>query len=125
MAYIPVHTFFAPNSFTPNDDGLNDVFQVNASKIKEFEILIYNRWGELLFHADGYQQDWDGTYQGKDLPVGTYYYIIDSRNVFFCYAVCQTPQYEEGEEKEEEGDQTEESGVEVCGGGGSGVGAGG
>ena len=43
---IPVHTFFAPNSFTPNNDGLNDVFKVNASKIKEFEILIYNRWGE-------------------------------------------------------------------------------
>ncbi|PIZ06317.1 MAG: hypothetical protein COY57_02660 [Flavobacteriales bacterium CG_4_10_14_0_8_um_filter_32_5] len=40
-------------------------------------VEIYNRWGELLFHADGYKQDWNGTYKGKDLPIGTYYYIIE------------------------------------------------
>ena len=67
-----------PDGITPNGDGQNDTWVIDF--IEQFPknvVEIYNRWGELLFHAEGYQQDWDGTYKGKELPIGTYYYIID------------------------------------------------
>jgi len=67
-----------PNGITPNGDGSNDVWIIDF--IEEFPnnvVEIYNRWGELLFHADGYKQNWNGTYKGKELPIGTYYYIIE------------------------------------------------
>lgn len=67
-----------PDGISPNGDGKNDVWYIEF--IEEYPdnvVEIYNRWGELLFHADGYQQDWDGTFEGKELPIGTYYYIID------------------------------------------------
>jgi len=67
-----------PDGISPNGDGKNDVWIIDF--IEQFPnnvVEIYNRWGELLFHADGYQQDWDGTYNGSELPIGTYYYIID------------------------------------------------
>ncbi|MBL4592238.1 MAG: gliding motility-associated C-terminal domain-containing protein [Flavobacteriales bacterium] len=67
-----------PDGISPNGDGANDVWIIDF--IEQFPnnvVEIYNRWGELLFHADGYLQDWDGTYNGEELPIGTYYYIID------------------------------------------------
>jgi len=67
-----------PNGISPNGDGANDVWIIDF--IEQFPnnvVEIYNRWGELLFHADGYLQNWDGTYNGEELPIGTYYYIID------------------------------------------------
>mgnify|MGYP000530714676 CR=1 FL=1 len=76
ITVLPALNF--PDGITPNGDGKNDVWIIDF--IEEYPdnmVEIYNRWGELLFHADGYQQDWDGTYQGKELPIGTYYYIID------------------------------------------------
>lgn len=63
---------------TPNGDGINDVWIIDF--IEEFPnnvVEIYNRWGKLLFHADGYKQNWDGKYEGNELPIGTYYYIIE------------------------------------------------
>ena len=86
---IPVHTFFAPNSFTPNNDGLNDIFKVNASKIKEFEILIYNRWGELIFTSNNPESGWDGkNREGVLLSADLYTYqtrLIDlnNKNIFY------------------------------------------
>ena len=67
-----------PDGISPNGDGANDVWIIDfIEQYPENVVEIYNRWGELLFHAEGYQQDWDGTYNGEDLPIGTYYYIID------------------------------------------------
>jgi gliding motility-associated-like protein len=40
-------------------------------------VEIYNRWGELLYRSTAYKNDWDGTYNGENLPVGTYYYVIE------------------------------------------------
>ncbi|MDG1475705.1 MAG: gliding motility-associated C-terminal domain-containing protein [Vicingaceae bacterium] len=76
ITVLPTINF--PDGISPNGDGKNDVWIIDF--IEEYPdnvVEIYNRWGELLFHADGYQQDWDGTYEGKELPIGTYYYIID------------------------------------------------
>jgi gliding motility-associated-like protein len=67
-----------PNTFTPNGDGINDTWDiVGLSNYMDATIDIYNRYGEHLFHSIGYSIPWDGTYNGKRLPVGTYYYIID------------------------------------------------
>jgi len=71
-------TINSPNGITPNGDGQNDVWIIDfIDQYPDNVVEIYNRWGELLFHADGYKQDWNGTYNGKPLPIGTYYYVID------------------------------------------------
>jgi len=53
----------------------------NIQQFTESTVEVYNRWGELLFQsAPGYPKPWDGIYHGKQLPVGTYYYIIDLKH---------------------------------------------
>jgi gliding motility-associated-like protein len=69
------------DGITPNGDGVNDLWTIAFIELyPENVVEIYNRWGELLFQVQGYQQDWDGTYNGKELPIGTYYYIIDLKD---------------------------------------------
>ena len=67
-----------PNGFSPNGDGKNDVWQIdNIYQFPDCEVEVYNRWGEQLFYSKGYSIPFNGQYKGKDLPVGTYYYIIN------------------------------------------------
>lgn len=67
-----------PNGFSPNNDGKNDFWIIdNITQFPECTIEIYNRWGEQLFFNRGYTTKFDGKYKGKDLPVGTYYYVIN------------------------------------------------
>lgn len=66
---------FIPNAFTPNGDGLNDVFipVVGPNEVPyEFEFYIFNRWGELLFQSDAANRGWDGTYKGVKAPADVY-----------------------------------------------------
>ncbi|PSR04883.1 MAG: hypothetical protein BRD50_02570 [Bacteroidetes bacterium SW_11_45_7] len=72
------YVFDVNNAFSPNGDGVNDEFVVgNARNYDDFEIRIYNRWGNLVYQSDNYQNDWDGTSSnGEELPDGTYYYVI-------------------------------------------------
>ena len=68
-----------PNGITPNGDGINDVWVIdNIERFPNVEVEIYNRWGEQIFYSKGYppSERWDGTYKGKKLPTGTYYYVI-------------------------------------------------
>lgn len=71
-----------PNAFTPNDDGLNDIFVPVANDRVHFQQFeVYNRWGELLFRTADFQhndisQGWDGTYRGQLAPTGTYTYRL-------------------------------------------------
>ncbi len=71
-----------PNGITPNGDGLNDelVFDVLLNNPDEFpnnELIIFNRWGDIVFRAKPYLNDWQGTNNaGQPLPHGTYYYIL-------------------------------------------------
>jgi len=80
--------FIIPSIFTPNNDNKNDRFEIKGieaySKVK---IEIYNRWSDKLFEFEGSGFDyldagkqWDGTYKGKDLPMGTYLYIVNLFN---------------------------------------------
>ena len=70
-----------PTIFTPNMDNYNDAFVVpclfELSKYPNNEVVIFNQWGDEVFRAQPYMNDWMGTYNGEDLPVGTYFYIID------------------------------------------------
>jgi len=67
-----------PNVFTPNGDGVNDTWQVkNLADYSDCAVNIYNRYGQVVYQCKGYARDWDGTSNGKPLPAGTYYYIID------------------------------------------------
>lgn len=67
-----------PNTFTPNADGVNDVWTLNyLAKYPNARVDIYNRYGKQVFHSVGYKKPWDGTLQGKPLPAGVYYYVID------------------------------------------------
>ena len=67
-----------PNAFTPNGDGLYDVWKVyNGSCIKNCAVKVYNRYGSPVYQSGNYHNDWRGTYGSKDLPDGTYYYIIE------------------------------------------------
>lgn len=57
---LPEYIFFAPNSFTPNDDGFNDLFFGKGFGIVSFEMYIYDRWGDLVFHTKDKNQAWSG-----------------------------------------------------------------
>ena len=67
-----------PNAITPNDDGKNDVLVIdNIEKFPQGELMIFNRWGDILYRSKPYKNDWNGTNQkGDPLPEGTYYYIL-------------------------------------------------
>jgi gliding motility-associated-like protein len=66
-----------PNVFTPNGDEVGDSWQVTGMKSFESTVRIYNRWGNLVYESFLYTEPWDGTFKGKDSPMGTYYYIIE------------------------------------------------
>lgn len=72
----------APNIFTPNGDNVNDFFVVpcllDLDMFPQSQVIIFNRWGDEVFRsAKPYTGDWRGTFNGQDLPVGTYFYILD------------------------------------------------
>jgi gliding motility-associated-like protein len=81
---ITVNVFYpivAPNTFTPNGDGINDVWNIPALvAYPNCTVGIYNRNGIPVYNSIGYPKAWDGTYNGKPLPVGTYYYVIDPKD---------------------------------------------
>lgn len=70
-----------PNAFTPNNDGQSDYFlprQMLARNVAQFEMQIYNRWGEQVFETNGLNgRGWDGMYGGEPQPTGVYIYTID------------------------------------------------
>ena len=69
--------------FSPNGDGYNDVLNIaNVNKFPNFELFIYNRWGQQVHTQKNVYTPWDGTYNGLPMPDGTYYYVFfyDSSN---------------------------------------------
>jgi len=70
-----------PNVFSPNGDGINDKWEVpHLAKYPGCSVQIFTRYGQQIFYSDGYDQPWDGTFKGKLMPVGTYYYVIEPKN---------------------------------------------
>lgn len=80
MAPVPVvdnHVLFVPNTFTPNKDGLNDVFLPVVACVAKYYIMIYDRNGGLVFYSDNPEIGWDGSSNGIECPSGIYTYYIN------------------------------------------------
>lgn len=70
-----------PNAFTPNNDGINDLWNIDALiTYPSCLVSIFDRNGQKVYQSIGYPKPWDGTRGGSPLPGGTYYYIIDLKN---------------------------------------------
>jgi len=72
---------FIPTIITPNNDGFNDEFKIPhectvGEGATELDVTIFNQWGDAVFHAKPYQNDWSGTYNNEELPAGTYYFVV-------------------------------------------------
>lgn len=87
-------TYSYPNAFTPNGDGMNDGFRVVVyGNTSEYQLSIFNRWGQRVFMTNDPKKSWDGTFGGKLCDVGVYYYRVKG--------VCLT-----GPEEEQAGEFT-------------------
>lgn len=76
-----VESFKILNTFSPNGDGINDVWNLKLLNTYENSLVeIFNRYGQLVYSTVGYRTPFDGTFEGKPLPVGTYYYVISPGN---------------------------------------------
>jgi gliding motility-associated-like protein len=83
--YIDITQLTIPNVFSPGTDNLNDYWKPYlandpefdlANVMEEFDLQIFNRWGNLIYTSDGYVRQWDGRVDGKILDTGTYYYLL-------------------------------------------------
>jgi gliding motility-associated-like protein len=67
---------FIPNAFSPNGDGLNDIFRLTGERIESVSMVIYDRWGNRIFHADDAAAAWDGRADGQLMPADSYGYLV-------------------------------------------------
>lgn len=67
---------YVPTAFTPDGDGLNDVFMVKGEGIADFRLSIYDRWGKTVFESTAVLEGWNGTIDGTEAPVGVYAYEL-------------------------------------------------
>ena len=70
---------WVPNAFTPNGDGVNDMFRVlgNTGRLEGFRLRVFNRWGQLLFETSDRRKGWDGRQSGGEAPLGAYAYMLE------------------------------------------------
>ena len=77
--YVDIfYPVYVPNTFTPNNDGINDVFQVEGENLRGFWMAVYNRWGERVFYSDDPATPWLGNVAGGDhfAPDGMYLWQV-------------------------------------------------
>lgn len=67
---------FIPTAFSPNNDGVNDEFNMINKNIKSYTLKIFNRWGELIFETSDMNKSWNGTYKGEPCQVDNYIYVV-------------------------------------------------
>ena len=71
-----------PNTFSPNEDGINDTWAIKNLEIYlDCEVHVYNRWGDRVFNSTGYLTEWDGTSGSGSLPSAVYYYVINIASI--------------------------------------------
>ena len=76
------NTYIVPKAFTPNGDGVLDVFFAYVKDVTEFQMVIYSRSGEKVFESKNPDMGWDGTFKGERAPIGAYIYIIKFIDAF-------------------------------------------
>jgi len=79
----PIITFYIPNSFTPNNDGINETFFALGEGFETYNMKIYDRWGEMIFESNNPEIGWDGTYKGKPVEAGVYLYQFYYIDIYF------------------------------------------
>jgi gliding motility-associated-like protein len=79
LVISPEFTIYIPNAFTPNGDGLNDVFQPKGEFVKNYNMYIFDRWGMMIFHTDDFNKGWNGCVNGgtRICQEDTYVYVIE------------------------------------------------
>ena len=82
LMIVPEFTFYIPNAFSPNGDGMNDEFFGKGENIKDYEMLIYDRWGMLLFKTENINTHWDGRVKGGIAQEDVYVYVINITDIF-------------------------------------------
>lgn len=70
-----------PNVFTPNGDGLNDNYIIQSGGLTEYNLSIFNRWGQAVFESTEPNQNWDGNFNGSPCTDGTYYFILKAKSL--------------------------------------------
>src|SRR5688572_11347312 len=78
---VPYMNIFIPNSFTPNGDGLNDTFGAYGEAILDFNMQVFNRWGQVIFESNNTNSRWDGTHDGQMVPEGSYVYRVVAKGI--------------------------------------------
>lgn len=74
----PHYTLYIPNAFTPNNNGVNEVWVPQGQSLMSFNMTIYNRWDQELFFSSSLDNGWDGKFHGKLVPQGIYIYKIET-----------------------------------------------
>ena len=75
------YALYAPNAFSPDGDGINDFFSISGQSLSDFQIEVYNRWGQMVYKSKNISDNWNGKYNGKDLPPGTYVYKVKTTSL--------------------------------------------
>ena len=71
-----------PNIFTPNGDIYNPLFRpMKYESVNEYELLIYNRWGQKVYQSNDIEGGWDGEINGKELPEGCYFWLVSYKDI--------------------------------------------
>ena len=78
ITYCPQsYPMYVPNAFSPNGDGVNDLFQVFTTGVKVFNLKVFDRWGELIYESDDSGTGWNGKYKGTLMEPGVYVYLLN------------------------------------------------
>jgi len=77
----PESSLYIPNAFTPNGDNLNDVLYTPSTNITTYHLVIYNRWGNLVFESHDAENGWDGTYKGERVKNDVYNYLLIAEGI--------------------------------------------
>jgi gliding motility-associated-like protein len=77
----PDFNLYVPNSFTPNEDSTNEIFQAKGTGIKTFKLFVINRWGENIFESNDITKGWDGTYKGQPCKSDVYAWKLRATDV--------------------------------------------
>ena len=78
---------YIPNAFSPNNDGLNDCFEIKGVGFEGFDFTVVDRWGNEVFKTNDTDHCWDGTFKGQPLPTGVYTYRIIADLPFDEYSI--------------------------------------
>jgi gliding motility-associated-like protein len=76
ITVVEEQNLYVPNSFTPNGDGINDIFLPKGKGLTKYNLMIFDRWGQKLFETSEFTTGWDGEFKGQECKQDTYVWKI-------------------------------------------------